>query len=62
MSPAQFRKEANDLLGRGWITHLAAFLHIDRSTIHRMLNKEEIPEKYVLALKGLKISVAKRHR
>jgi hypothetical protein len=62
MSPAEFSKECSDLYGRGWITKLAASLHVDRTTIHRILHKEVIPEKYVLALNGLKIGVAKRHR
>lgn len=61
MTPAQFREEATQALGPHWITRFAAKAKVNRSTIHRMLHKDVIPEKYVLALSGMKIGVAKRH-
>lgn len=62
MTPDQFRIKASEALGGGWITKLAASLRVNRSTIHRILHKDVIPEKYVLALNGIKIGVAKRNR
>lgn len=62
MSPDQFRKEASSLYGNYWIAELSRELKVNRSTLHRILHRNVIPEKYVYALNWLKIGVAKRHR
>lgn len=61
MTPDQFRQEAAQALGPYWIARLSEKLRVNRSTVHRMLHRDVIPEKYVLALDGIKIGVAKRN-
>jgi hypothetical protein len=53
MTPSELRAAGTALFGRRtWITRLAKWLEVDRSTVHRWLKGAPIPAAVALAIEG----------
>ncbi len=54
MIPSSLEKSGIKLYGRkGWKSHLAAALGVDRATIFRIMQRQQVPGPYEVALRGL---------